>query len=205
MTKYNFAQGGDIHYNEGMALYPQNAFVGGAANTAYGSSKTILKPAHHWEGGSYAAVRHMSFNDEQHMIGLRDASAKLVAADSFLTHILPGMSIFTGFHYVIHTPLVGATFSVKLASNGLVLGTINAAVKGDGYFAPPAPVYISSAANDAIEVTLDAWPVAAAAPVAADDCDVFGPCPVYNDFCWTTTLFYQHFRAEAYCQSTCYD
>ena len=204
MANYNFAQGGDIHYNEGYALFPQNAFV--KDRPEFGSSTTLLKPAHHWEGGHYAPVRHMSINDECHQIGLRDAAKNLVAGDTFLTHIIPGMSLVTDFHYVVHTALAGATFTVKLAANGLVLGTIDGSVKGNGWFKiPDGGVYVPSTTNDAIEFVLDAWPAVVTDPVEQDPCGVFAPCAVTPNFCFTGTAFYRHARAEAYCEATCWD
>lgn len=220
MTAFNFAQGGDVHYNEGYALFPQNAFV--KDKPEYGSSTTLLKPAHHWEGGNYAAVRHMSINDECHQCALREAAAGMVTGDTFLTHVIPSMALFTDFSYVIHTPLAGATFTVKLASNGLVLGTIDGSVKGDGWFqaaglftpattdpvvaaSVSAGVYIPSTGNDAIEFVLDAWPAVAENTDAVDPCGVYDACVTPPDFCFTSTVFYKHARAEAYCEDVCYD
>lgn len=202
MANYNFAQGGDIHYNEGYALFPQNAFI--KDRPEFGSSTTILKPAHHWEGGHYAPVRHMSINDECHQCGLREAAKNLAAGDTFLTHIIPGMSLFTDFHYVIHTPLEGASFTVQLAGSGTVIGTIDGSVAGDGWFQVP-PEYIPSDTNDAVEFVIDAWPVTDQEPGETDPCGVFGPCQTAPDFCFTTTAFYKHARAEAYCEDTCWD
>lgn len=202
MTSFNFAQGGDVHYNENYALFPQNAFV--LNRPEFGSSTTLLKPAHHWEGGHYAPVRHMSINDECHMCALRHAAMGLKVGDTFLTHIIPSMSLFTDFHYVIHTPLAGATFTVKLASNGLVLGVVNGGVKGDGWF-QATDVYVPSNTNDAVEWVLDAWPAAVVPPADTDPCGVFGPCVTPPDFCFTSTAFYKHARAEAYCEGVCWD
>jgi hypothetical protein len=200
----NFAQGGDIHYNENYALYPQNAFI--KDRPEFGSSTTILKPAHHWEGGHYAPVRHMNFSDERGEINLVEKAQGLVAGDTFLTHIIPGMSLVTDFHYVIHSPKAGASFTVRLAGSGTVLGTIDASVAGDGWFQVAAGgEYIPSDTNDAIEIVLDAWPVVAPAPVTADPCGVYGPCTTPVKFCWTTTAFYKNSRAEIHCQATCYD
>lgn len=204
MAKYNLAQGGDIHYNEGMALFPQNAYIEG--QPAFGASTTILKPADHWAGGHYAPVRHMNFNDHNHECALREVAQKLVAGDSFATHIIPGMSLLTDFHYVIHTPKVGASFTVRLAASGTVLGTIDASVAGDGWFqVAGGGQYIPSNTNDAIEIVLDAWPIDTPTPVAADPCGVFGPCETPVNFCWTSTAFYRHARAEQWCQATCWD
>lgn len=204
MAKYNLAQGGDNHWNENLSLYPQNALIEG--HPEYGSSKTILKPAHHWEGGHYAPVRHMNFNNADSEVGLQEVAQKFVAGDEFLTHIIPGMSLLTDFHYVIHTPHPGATFTVRLAASGTVLGTINAGVAGDGWIKVAAGgEYIPSDTNDAIEVVLDAWPVNPSIPGDTDPCGVYGPCEVPVNFCWTTTAFYKHARAEKWCESTCYD
>jgi hypothetical protein len=52
---------------------------------------------------------------------------------------------------------------------------------------------------------MTAWPVTPPAPVDADPCGVYGPCETPISFCWTTTAFYKNARAEAWCQSTCYD
>jgi hypothetical protein len=204
MTSYNFAQGGDIHYNENLALWPQNAFIDGRPE--FGSSTTLLKPAHHWEGGHYAPVRHMNFNNPSSEIALKEKAQKLVAADTFLTHIIPSMSLFTDFHYVIHTAKVGASLTVRKASNGFVLGTIDASVAGDGWITvPAAEQYIPSDTNDAIEIVLTAWPIDPVAPVSADPCGIYAPCATPVNFCWTTTAFYKHARAEAWCEETCYD
>lgn len=204
MTAFNFAQGGDIHYNENYALYPQNAFVEGRPE--YGSSTTLLKPAHHWEGGHYAPVRHMSLNDECHQCALSHEAAKLRQGDTFLTHIIPSMSLATDFHYVIHTPLEGASFTVRLAAEGTVLGTIDGSVAGDGWFQiPNGGVYIPSTGNDAIEFVLDAWPDNTPEAQESDPCGVFGPCEEPWDFCFTTTAFYKHARAEEYCSPVCWD
>jgi hypothetical protein len=204
MTSYNLAQGGDTHYNENMALWPQNAFIAG--NPEFGSSKTILKPADHWVGGLYAPVRHMNFNDHNHEASLQEVAQKLVAGDTFLTHIIPAMSLLTDFHYVIHTPKVGASFSVRLAASGTVLGTINAGVAGDGWFQLAAGgQYIPSTTNEAIEIVLTTWPIVPPVPVAADPCGVFGPCETPVNFCWTSTAFYKNARAEKWCSPTCWD
>lgn len=204
MAKYNLAQGGDIHFNENLNLWPQNAFIEGEPE--YGSSTTILKPAHHWEGGHYAPVRHMNFNNRASEIALKTVAQTLVEGDSFLTHILPGMAFVTDFHYVIHTPHPGASFTVRLARSGTVLGTIDAGVAGDGWFqVEDGGEYIASDSNDAIEIVLDAWPVEEPTPVDADPCGVYGPCATPIDFCWTTTVFYKHFRAEKWCDTTCWD
>lgn len=203
MTSFNFAQGGDIHYNDNMALYPQNAFV--KDRPEFGSSTTLLKPAHHWEGGHYAPVRHMSFNDECNQCGLKEASADLKTGDTFLTHIIPSMSLATDFHYVVHTPADGVTFTVKLASSGTVLGTIDGSVKGDGWFSLDTPEYVPSDTNEAVEFVLDAWPDNTETPTEQDPCGVFGPCKEAVTFCMTGTAFYKHARAEAYCEATCYD
>jgi hypothetical protein len=204
MTSYNFAQGGDIHYNENLALWPQNAFIDGRPE--FGSSTTILKPAHHWEGGHYAPVRHMNFNNADSEISLQEKAQKLVEGDTFLTHIIPSMSRLTDFHYVIHTPKVGATLTVRKASNSFVLGTIDASVAGDGWITVPnAEAYIPSDTNDAIEIVLTAWPVDPVTPVASDPCGVYGPCATPVNFCWTSTAFYKHARAESHCSGTCWD
>ncbi len=204
MTNYNFAQGGDIHYNENMALYPQNAYIAGKPE--YGSSTTLLKPAHHWEGGHYAPVRHLSFGDDQHQIGLNNASTKLKTGDNFLTHILPSMSLFTDLHYVVHTPVAGVNFEIRLASTGAVLGTIDGSVAGDNWITVAGGgIYIPSASNDGVEFAVDAWPVTTPAPVATDPCGVFAACEVPVKFCMTVTAFYKHARAEEYCSPTCWD
>ena len=210
MANYNFAQGGDNHYNENYGLYPQNAFIEGRPE--FGSSTTILKPAHHWEGGHYAPVRHMNFNDHNQEEALREVAQNLVAGDTFLTHIIPGMSLLTDFHYVIHTPKPGATLTVRLAAAGTVLGTIDASVAGDGWFqittggeTPTNGVYIPSDTNDAIEIVLTAWPIEPVTPVASDPCGVYGTCPTVVNFCWTSTAFYKHARAEQWCQGQCWD
>lgn len=204
MANYNFAHGGDSHYNENYAMYPQNAFINGRPE--FGSSETLLKPAHHWEGGHYAPVRHMSFNDEQHQIGLFEAAAEMAAGDTFLTHIIPSMSLVTDFHYVIHTPAAGVTFTVQLASSGTVLGTIDGSVAGDGWMqVPNGGEYIPSDTNDAIEIVVDAWPDTTPAAGDVDPCGVFTPCETSVNFCWTSTAFYKHARAEAYCEATCWD
>lgn len=203
MTAYNFAHGGDIHYNDNYAMYPQNAFVEGRPE--YGTSTTLLKPAHHWEGGHYAPVRHISLNDECHQIGIREAAANLKAGDTMLTHIIPSMSLLTDFHYVIHTPLAGANFTVQLANEGTVLGTIDGSVAGDGWFQVNPGIYIPTTGNDAIEFVLDAFPDNTPTPVEVDPCGVYGPCETPLDFCFTSTAFYKHARAEEYCSPTCWD
>jgi hypothetical protein len=204
MANYNLAQGGDIHYNEAMGLWPQNAFIKG--NPEFGSSTTILKPADHWAGGHYAPVRHMNFNDHNHECALKEVAQKLVAGDSFLTHIIPSMSLLTDFHFVIHSPKVGASFTVKLAAAGTVLGTIDASVAGDGWFQVAAGGhYVPSDTNDAIEIVLDTWPVDPVVAVASDPCGVFGPCETPINFCWSSAAFYKNARMEKWCEATCYE
>lgn len=203
MANYNFAHGGDIHYNENYAMYPQNAYVPGRAE--FGSSETPLKPAHHWEGGHYAAVRHMSFNDEQHQIGLKQSASKLVAGDTFLSHIVPSGSLLTDLHYRVHGPLAGASFTVQLASDGTVLGTVDGSVAGSGWFALTTPVFIPDDVNEGIEWVLDAWPDTTPDPVDADPCGVYGPCEAEVNFCMTSTVLYKNHRSEAYCEDTCWD
>ncbi len=203
MTAYNFAQGGDTHYNANMALYPQNALVTGRPE--YGSSTTPLKPAHHWEGGHYSAVRHMSLNDKCHQCGLKEAAAGLAASDTFLTHIIPASSLATDFWFKVHTPLDGAQFTVQLASDGTVLGTIDGSTANDGWIEFPANVYVPSDTNDAIEFVIDAWPDTTPAPADSDPCGVYGPCPVEIDLCFSSALFYKNARAENYCEGVCWD
>jgi len=199
----NFAQGGDIHYNENYALLPQNAFVLGRPE--FGWSTTLLKPAHHWEGGHYAPVRHISINDECTNCGMREAARGLAVGDTFLTHIIPSMSLLTDLHYIIHKPLVGATFTVRTASNSAVLGVISAATVGDGWFQIP-DVYIPSNTNEGIEFVIDGWPAVVIPPVIpTDPCGVFGPCAEELDLCFTVTAFYKHARAEKYCEDVCWD
>lgn len=211
MANYNLAQGGDIHYNPNMALYPQNAFIEGRPE--FGWSKTILKPAHHWEGGHYAPVRHMNFSDNCSECDLARVGKLLAEGDTFLTHIIPGMSLLTGFHYVIHTPMDGVEFTVQLAhaegeeaGSPFVLGTIDASVAGDNWFAvTDGGVYIPSNTNDAIEFVITAWPEAEEPTQPQDPCGVFGECPAGVTLCLTTTAFYQHARAEKWCEQYCYD
>jgi hypothetical protein len=204
MAKLNFAQGGDIHYNENYALYPQNAFINGRPE--FGWSKTLLKPAHHWEGGHYAPVRHISLNDECTNCGLREAASDLKAADTFLTHIIPSMSLLTDLHYVIHTPLVGAEFSVQTAAGTpTAIGVIDAGVVGNGWFTLATPLYVPSTTNNAIEFIIDEWPVDVVVPEDEDPCGVFANCKPGKDLCMTITAFYKHARAEAYCEDVCWD
>jgi len=203
MTAYNFAQGGDTHYNPNMALYPQNALV--KDRPEYGSSTTPLKPAHHWEGGHYAAVRHMSINDACHQCGLKEAAANLAAGDTFLSHIVPAGSLLTDVSYKIHTPNSDAMFTVQLASDGTVLGTVDGTVAGDGWLQLTTPVYVPCDTNEAIEWLIDAWPDTTPAPADSDPCGVYGPCPVEVDFCFTSTVFYKNARAENYCEGVCWD
>lgn len=217
MANYNLAQGGDIHYNANMALYPQNAFVEGRPE--FGSSTTLLKPAHHWEGGHYAPVRHMNFNNDCSECALAKIANQIVAGDTFLTHIIPGMSLLTDFHYVIHKPEPGVAFQVRLAhpltgsdtddtgdDTYTVLGTINAGVAGDGWFqVANGGVYIPSDTNDAIEFVVTTWVTPEAPTQEVDPCGVFGECPSGVNLCLTSTAFYRHARAEKWCEDTCYD
>lgn len=207
MANYNLAQGGDAHYNANMALYPQNAFIEGRPE--FGSSTTILKPAHHWEGGHYAPVRHMNFNSNCTECDLGRIGKELRQGDTFLTHIIPGMSLLTDFHYVIHTPMEGVTITVQLAGESetpVVLGTINAAVAGDNWFTvADGGVYIPSNTNDAIEFVLTAWPAPEAPTQPVDPCGIYGECPENVPLCLTATAFYKHARAEKWCEAQCYD
>lgn len=224
MANYNFAQGGDIHYNENMALYPQNAFIKGRPE--FGWSTTLLKPAHHWEGGHYAPVRHINLNDECSACGLTAAGKKLVQGDSFLSHVIPSMSLLTDIHYVVHTPYEGSSLTLRLAGAStatdgpdgesgtsddvpgapVVVGTINTAVRGDGWFQiSDGGLYVPSDTNEGIELVLTTWPEPETETVAVDPCGIFGPCTEKVPLCMTITAFYKHARAEAWCEAYCYD
>ena len=203
MANYNLAHGGDIHYNPNYDLYPQNAYVNGRPE--FGSSTTALKPAHHWEGGNYAAVRHISFGDEAHQIGAQKIGRLLEAGDTFLSHIVPSGSLLTDFHYRVHGGLEGASFTLRLASDQSVIGTVDGSVTGDGWFQLATPVYVPDTANDGIEWVLDAWPDTTPAATDVDPCGVFGPCEEEVKFCFTSTVFYKNHRSEQYCEDTCWD
>lgn len=210
MANYNLAQGGDIHYNENMALYPQNAFIEGRPE--FGSSTTILKPAHHWEGGHYAPVRHMNFSSNCSECDLERVGKQLAQGDTFLTHIIPGMSLLTDFHYVIHKPMEGVTIQVRLAASAaaggtpVVLGTIDGSIAGDNWFTvDDGGTYIPSDTNDAIEFVLTAWPDPETPTQPSDPCGVYGECPEAVTLCLTATAFYKHARAEKWCEQYCYD
>lgn len=204
MAKYNFAQGGDVHYNANRALYPQNAFV--KDQPEWGASTTKLKPAHHWEGGHYAPVRHIKLNDACYQCGLSEAASNLEAGDSFSTHVIPSMSLMTGFHYKIHTPLEGAKFTVKLAADGTTIGEIDASVAGDDYFHLADPIYIPGDTNDMVEFVLDEWPDPVDTTADENDpCGIYAGCGSLPNFCFTSTAFYWNPRAEDYCEDTCYD
>lgn len=203
MANYNLAHGGDIHYNENYDLYPQNAYI--PDRPEFGSSKTVLKPADHWRGGVYAPVRHISFNDEQHQIGVKKVGERLVAGDTFLTHIIPGGSLLTDFHYKVHTPYENVAFTIKLASDGTVLGTVDGSVTGSAWFALDVPVFVPDDVNDAIEWVIDSWPDTTPDPVDQDPCGVYGPCEKPVEFCFTSTAFYKNHRSEDYCTGDCWD
>lgn len=232
MANYNLAKGGDPHYNENYALYPQNAFI--ESRPEFGESKTVLKPAHHWEGGHYAEVRHMNFNDEQHQCALMKVAQNLKVGDTFLSHIVPGGSLLTDFSYVIHTPLEGASFTIKLASDGTVLGTVNGATKEEAWLkvgvnepqtntatvTHPSDgstetitmtftdfnqgIYVPYDRNDAIEWVIDAWPDREVEQADEDPCGVYGPCTEPVNFCFTSTTFYKNPRAEVWCPENCW-
>lgn len=207
MANYNLAQGGDVHYNENYALYPQNAFVDGRPE--FGWSETLLKPAHHWEGGHYAPVRHLNFR-ENCECNLSRISKEFVVGDTFLTHIIPSMSLLTDFHYVVHTPVEGVTFDVVLASTAaeetpVVIGTIDAGVEGDNWFVIDGGHYVPSTTNEGIEFVITGWPEEEEPTQPEDPCGVFGDCPTSLSLCFTSTAFYKHARAEKYCEQYCYD
>lgn len=205
MANYNLAFGGDIHYNENYSLYPQNAYI--ENRPEFGESKTVLKPDEHWQGGHFASVRHMSFNDCMRQCALREVAKKFEVGDTFLTHIIPGGSMLTDFSFRIYTPAPTASFTVKLASNGTVLGTIDGSQAGDGWFvvnADAGGIYIPYDTNDAIEFVIDAWPENETTNELEDPCGVYGPCEIPTDFCFTSTAFYKNARAEAWCQTPCY-
>lgn len=203
MANYNFAFGGDIHYNENYAMYPQNASI--KDRPEFGASETALKPAHHWEGGHYASVRHMSFNDEQHQVGIKDIAAKIVAGDTFISHVVPSGSLLTDFHFKIHTPAVNAAFTLRLASDQSVIGVVDGSVANSGWFSLPTPVFVPDGENDAIEWVVDGWPDTTPDPVDSDPCGVYGPCEKPVNFCFTSTVFFKNHRAEDYCEETCWD
>ena len=209
MANYNLAQGGDIHFNENYALYPQNAFIDGRPE--FGWSETLLKPAEHWEGGHWAPVRHINFTDCECNLGR--IGKQLVTGDTFLTHILPTMSLLTDFHYMIHTPLEGASFTVQVAGvdDGgdppapVVLGTIDASVAGDNWFVVEGGLYVPGTTNGGIEFVLDTWPDPEEPTQPEDPCGVFGECPSSVDLCMTLTAFFKRTIGERYCESYCYE
>lgn len=203
MANYNFAQGGDIHYNENMALYPQNAFI--KDRPEFGWSETLLKPAHHWEGGHYSPVRHLNFSDKFHNIGLVEAAKDLKQGDTFLTHVIPTMSLITDIHYVVHTPYAGSVITAKFASSGTTIGTIDTATANDAWITLETPLYVPSDTNEGIEFVLTTWPEAEESDETADPCGVYGPCTSPVPLCMTVTAFYKHARAEEYCGSSCLD
>lgn len=201
MANYNLAQGGDIHYNENYALYPQNAFIDGRPE--FGSSETLLKPAEHWEGGHWAPVRHINFSDCECNLG--KIGKELVVDDTFLTHVIPTMSLITDFHYMIHTPLEGATFDVVLASDGTVIGSIDAGEAGDNWFVIDGGHYVPGDTNDGIEFVITGWPEPEEPTQPEDPCGVFGECPSGIDLCMTLTAFYKRTIGERYCEQYCYE
>lgn len=203
MANFNFAFGGDIHYNANYAMYPQNAYVSGRPE--FGASETPLKPAHHWEGGHYASVRHMSFNDEQHQVGIMDIASEIVAGDTFITHVIPSGSLLTGFHFNIHVPADSVAFTLRLASDSSVIGVVDGSTSNSGWFQLTTPVFIPDDVNDAIEWVVDGWPDTTPDPVDADPCGVYGPCEKPVNFCFTSTAFFQNHRSEDYCQVDCWD
>ena len=83
MANYNLAFGGDNHYNENYSLYPQNAYI--EDRPEFGASETILKPDEHWQGGHFAAVRHMSFNDCRRQCALSQIAREFEEGDTFLS------------------------------------------------------------------------------------------------------------------------
>lgn len=201
MATYNLAQGGDAHFNENYALYPQNAFIEGRPE--FGDSETVLKPAHHWEGGVYAPVRHMNFNDACHQCALKEVAEKFADGDSILTHVIPGNALLTDFNYSIHTPVEGLSLEVVLASDGSTIGTIDASVAGSGWF-EISPTYVPDTRNDGIEIILNGWPDTTVSG-ESDPCGIYGDCPGSVDLCMTVVAHYKHSRYEKYCEDVCWD
>lgn len=205
MANYNLAFGGDSHYNENYSLYPQNAYIEGRPE--FGNSDSILKPDEHWQGGHFAAVRHMSFNDEARQCALKEVAQGFAVGDTFLSHIIPAGSMFTDFSYRIYTPLAGATFTVKLAKSGTVLGTVDGSTAGDGWIrvgTNGAGVYVPYSTNEAVEWVIDAWPDPEEPVGTPDPCGIYPACCTPLDFCFTSTAFYKNARAEAWCDKPCW-
>lgn len=210
MAFYNLGSGGDMTQNPNMALYPQQAYIGGVA-----PGRTLLRPAEHMSPAAYNIWRNINFGEEKHPtnFGVREFMKQLYGTgqsfqvDDIIGAVtIPHEAVVAGIHVRIEASQEDTQLQlVRVTQNeplGIDIGApIDATTVGTYFFsqAEDGSWVVPDDTNESIGFKVIGWP-ALPDPTDLDPCGVYGPCDDLT-LCVTVSAFIWSPVAERFCKN----